>query len=118
MNYETETDFNDIMRWMHINIPFKISTYHVAFCLLKTEWFTFTISFQHNLDGAPINSSKRIVWNRYSSQISFAQQVIQQTSKSFKNDFENWEKIPITQHVFMPGLRHNAIEKLGLVLYR
>ncbi|GAB1860181.1 Aminopeptidase N [Camponotus japonicus] len=118
MNYETETDFNDTMRWMRINIPFKISTYHVAFCLLKAQWFTFTISFQYNLDGAPINSSKNIVWNRYSSQISFAQEVIEQTSKSFINEFENWEKISITQHVFMPGLRHNAIEKLGLVLYR
>ncbi|XP_011250719.2 aminopeptidase N [Camponotus floridanus] len=119
MNYETETDFNNItMQWMHINIPFKISTYHVAFCLLKDKWFTFTISLQYNLDGASINSSKRIVWSRDSSQISFAQNVIGQISRSFKNDFENWEKISITQHVFMPGLRHNAIEKLGLVLYR
>lgn len=70
------------------------------------------------MNDVPIGLSKIIVWKRNESQLTFAVEVIEKAAKSFKNDWKNLEKISVIQFVLMPGLRHNNIEKWGLILHK
>ncbi|XP_025268327.1 aminopeptidase N-like [Camponotus floridanus] len=111
---ETNTDFMNTK--MHINITSEMSTYQIAFCLLSDEWFKIILSFYLN---SAINFPMIIVWKRNSDlQISFAEEIIVKTIKSFKNDWKNLNEISIIQFVLMPGFQHNAIEKRGLIFER
>jgi len=117
MNYNTKIRItNTKEQWLHFNITPEISTYHVAFCLLRNKWFKLTISVHYGLK--PFDSSHIILWNKNTTQASFARRVINKIALYSDNLLKNIEKISLIQHVLIPGLPYDAVQKWGLVFYR
>jgi len=116
MNYKRKINLtNSKMQWTYFDITPEISTYQVAFCLSTDKWFKFILSFHNRLSSSDL--SDIIVWNRNSSQVLFAAEVINKIAIYSENNLKDFE-ISTIQHVLMPGLLYDAIGNWGLVFYR